>query len=451
MSNVVLFISDEHNPFVASVYGHTRVSTPNMDQLAAAGIVFENAYCPSPLCLPARSAFLTGRRVHQLQTYNNCTLKLKTDIPSLGQLLAKNDIHTVYVGKVDAYAKSDKLGFSRMILPGDRGDPGDTHFRRTPLAIRNEAATRREGFGPREDPYAGDDNIVDMALNWLREDAPNLERPWLLIVAINAPHFPHFTTPELWEMYSTAGDLPQFGPNCESANHPFALDLRAHFQTDLFTQRQIRGLRRGYLGCVTYVDRQLGRLAQTIEQAGLSTSTNLVYTSDHGDMLGKFGLWWKCSLYEDSVRVPLIVAGPDFSPGVRIKTPVDLLDLNASIFSVFGVKRPEELCGEPLQEISVTDEDRVVFSEYHGHGTHSGAFMVRKGNWKLIWYDDAPHQLFDLAHDPNELRNLYESEPTKAAELEKDLRRICSPEDENQRAHEFESRQIRALNDILNS
>ena len=156
-------------------------------------------------------------------------------------------------------------------------------------------------------------------------------------------------------------------------------------------------------------------------------------------------MWWKCTLYEDAVRVPLIVAGPGFDAGARVSTPVDLLDLQATPFAATGSRRPEEWTGAPLQEIAADDGERVVFAEYHGHGTRSSAFMVRRGHRKLIHYHDAPLQLFDLASDPDELHNLATAQPEVVRELERELHKVCSPAEENRRAEEFIARQLRAL------
>jgi len=207
-------------------------------------------------------------------------------------------------------------------------------------------------------------------------------------------------------------------------------------------------MRRGYLGCVTAADRQLGKLLDSLERTGLLKNTVVAYTSDHGDMMGKFGMWWKCSLYEDSARVPLIVAGPGFRAGVRIQTPTSLLDLQAGIFRALRVKRPSTWSGKPLQDISRNDTHRVLFTEYHGHGTRGSAYMIRKGRWKLIWCAEAPHLLFDLQTDPNELHNLAEARSKVVAELTADLRKICDPQQENDRAETFIRRQIALLRDI---
>lgn len=444
MPNVLIYMSDEHNPFVSSVYGHPRVRTPHLDRLAAAGTVYQNAYCPSPLCAPSRSAFLAGRPAHQVRVYNNCNV-IRHPWPSYGAVLAAQGVHTVHAGKVDAYDAAGRLGFSEMLAVHDRHQPGDLNFRRAPLAIRQGAHQRADGFGPRPERLAGDVRVVDEAVAWLTERAPGLGRPWTLTVNTGAPHFPHWVTPELWELYRDDGDLPPYGVGSGPGHHPYARDLQAHFETERFTPEQIRGLRRGYLGRVTFVDQQLGRLMDAVQRAGLAGETVVAYASDHGEMLGKFGMWWKCSLYEDSVRVPLVVAGPGFGAGRRVRAPVSLLDLQAAMFSAVGAERPSEWWGRPLQEVPTDDPERVVFAEYHGHGVRSGAFMVRRGGYKLLYNMAAPHQLFDLERDPDELENLAEREPGVVAGLEGELRRLCDPEAEDRRAWEHEREQVEAV------
>lgn len=436
--NAVLLMSDEHNPFYSSLQGHPAVHTSNMVRLAQGGTLFENCYCPSPLCVPSRSSFVSGRRVHDTQMYSNCNA-ITFDYPSYGRVLRDQGVHSVHVGKMDVYRPTAELGFSEFMLPGDRQQPGDINFVRHPLSIRSDGAARAGEFGPQDaNPFQHDDDVVGAAVQWLDTRPRELDTPWTLAVCIVKPHFPHRVTPELWDMYPDGGDLPRYGREEVLAQHPYAQDLRAHFQTDAFTEDQVRGLRRGYLGCVTYVDRQIGRVMDAVERNGLAGDTVFIYTSDHGEMLGKFGLWWKCSLYEDSVRVPLVVAGPGFEAGVRATTPVDLLDVQATLFEATGARRPSDWAGRPLQHIPRDDADRVVFSEYHGHGARSGGYVIRKGNWKLIYCMEAPHQLFNLAEDPDELRNLAADVTDKRRELESELRGICDPDAENERAHAFE-------------
>lgn len=444
MYNTIVVMSDQHNPFVSSAYGHPIARTPNLERMARHGTWFRNAWCPSPLCMPSRSAFMAGRRVHELQTYNNCNLGVRSVAASYGKSLGDAGVHTVYVGKVDAYDRGERLGFSEMLLPEDRNLPGDVRIRRRPLQVRHQAARRANGYGVKEEAFDGDLSKVDRALRWLAETATGIGKPWTLTVNLVKPHSPQWNTREFWEKFPE-GDLPRCGMTEETARHPYAGDLRKHFCTETFTEEQTRGLRRGYYGNVSFVDQQLGRMMDAMDRAGLTGTTNLIYVSDHGEMLGKFGLWWKSALYEDAVRVPCFAMGPSFRAGAIVETPVDLLDVRASLFRSAGVPLPAGEKGTALQDIPGDDPERVVFAEYHGHGTRSGAFAVRNRDWKLIWCAEAPHQLFHLAEDPDERHNRYGDCRPEAKKLETALRQICSPEAENERAHAFEARQLALL------
>ena len=153
-------------------------------------------------------------------------------------------------------------------------------------------------------------------------------------------------------------------------------------------------------------------------------------------------MWWKCNLLEDAARIPCIAAGPDFPAGRRIATPVDLHDVQASVFSVTGAAHPAGWNGVPLGAIAPNDTERVVYSEYHGHGTRAGSFMVRRGNWKLIHHIAAPDQLFDLAADPEELDNRFAMNRPIAADLSSVLTEICDPATVQEQAEAFWQLQV---------
>ena len=442
MSNLIVFMSDEHNPRYSSPYGHDFVDTPNMQWLADNGTLFEHAYCPSPLCVPSRSAFLTGKRVHAVSAYGNNRRGIPPETHGLGAVLGKQGVHTVFVGKVHAYRPVDELGFSETILAHDGSFYFDKGQQRRPLAVREGAAERFDKYGPHETPWGNDVRYMDVAVDWLQTRAPAMDRPWVLYVNLVKPHFPHFCTEELWDKYRDHGDLPEHGVESATAQHPYAVDLRTHFRLDGVPEEHVRGLRRGYYACVSFIDEQLGRLLSALVEAGLAGTTNLVYTSDHGEMLGKFGLWWKCNLLEDAARIPCIAAGPDFDSGVHVATPVDLHDVQASVFSLTGAEHPQAWHGSPLERLPADDPDRLVFSEYHGHGTRAGSFMVRRGDWKLIHNIEAPDQLFDLGNDPEELENRVEAEPVKARELGAALAEICDPGAEDRKAEAFWEKQM---------
>ena len=165
-----------------------------------------------------------------------------------------------------------------------------------------------------------------------------------------------------------------------------------------------------YYGLCTWLDHNIGQIMAGLEQAGFLENTTVIYTSDHGDNVGARGLWGKSNLYKESVSVPLIMAGPGIAPGV-CNTPVSLLDISATIPAYFGAKFQGD--GAPLTDIAANpdDPDRPILSEYHSAGAVSGAFMLRKGRFKLNWYIGFPPELFDLVDDPEELKDLA-ADPT---------------------------------------
>lgn len=443
MPNVLLVMTDSHSPFVSSVYGHPFVITPNMERLARMGTVYENAYCASPLCVPARSAFMTGRYVHEIEVFNNCHA-IDAEYPTYGGVLREQGVHTAYIGGgTRLFCDEDKFGFAEMLLTIPRKLSLNTNFVRSNLDP--PPGPPKLEYGVREDAWAVDEARVDCAVQWLTERAPQLTTDWTLTVGLFAPHRPLYARREYWELYESHKSLPDLGPDEESAQHPYARDLRRWQRADRFTEADVLGLRQGYYAAVTFVDHQLGRLLDALESTGRLDDTVVIFTSDHGEMLGKFGLWWKCTLFEDSVRIPLIVAGPGFARGARVETPVGQLDIQATLFRAVGRDRPAGWHGEPLQDIPAADPDRVVFSEYHGPGVRSGAFMVRRGRWKLMYNMAAPLQLYDLVGDPDERVNLYARMPDVAGELERELRRICDPEDVNARAHARERKQYEII------
>ena len=136
MSNVVLLMSDEHNPFVSSMHGHAWAHTPNMQAIADRGAWFEHAYCPSPLCTPCRSSFMTGLHVHQHRVYSNCTVNTDFDYPTYGQRLEDQGVCSVHVGKAHVYTDPSRLGFSAMHMAGGFSSSGDKNIRRRPDAAR---------------------------------------------------------------------------------------------------------------------------------------------------------------------------------------------------------------------------------------------------------------------------------------------------------------------------
>ncbi len=449
--NILILMTDEFNPKYSSPYGHPFIETPNMERLASRGTMFLNTYCPSPLCQPSRSAFMFGQPVHRIQAYNNCCTS-QTDQPTFGEILREQGCYTAHIGKLDVIKQPDRLNFSEMDGQGFR-NPGDLNISRNPINIRPIetplGGTRFSNYGPhKNNPYKSDTEKIEKGINWLKSTGKKLNMPWVLSVHISKPHFPMWTTPELWEQYANHADLPKYDASEKSARHPYAQDLRTHFQTHRFTEEAIRNLRRGYYAHITYVDTMLGRIMNTLEETDLSSNTVIIFTSDHGEMLGKFGMWWKCSLFDDSAKVPLLIAGPGFNGRGKINTPVDLFDLMTTIFAVLEREKPRSWPGKSLLDITANNTSHTAFCEYHGHGTRGSGYVVRQGPWKLHYYVRAENLLYNMEEDPEELSNVIQEHPKTAAELEKTLRSICDPEEEDSRAEQFIQNQLQDLKNM---
>ncbi len=197
----------------------------------------------------------------------------------------------------------------------------------------------------------------------------------------------------------------------------------------------------GYHGLCSFLDENIGKILGTLNDGGWADNTRIVYTSDHGDNVGTCGLWGKSNMYEESVGVPLVVAGPDIPSGVTVSAPVNLLDLYPFIMDTVGEKDgktvPAAHPGCDIGEIMAgTHDDRAVFSEYHGMGSKTAAYMIRKGPYKLVYYTDYEPQLFDLSTDPEELNDLAKAENARPIldDLTQELRRICDPEQVDRKA-----------------
>ena len=446
--NLLIIMSDQHTRSVTGCYGHDFISTPNLNRLATQGTRFNAAYTPCPVCVPARGAFATGKYVHQVGYWDNAT-PFTGEVPSWHSLLRDRGHQTVSIGKLHFRADTDDNGFSdeqiSMHIIDGEGDLLGL-VRDEDMPKRGASWKMAQMAGPGESIYTRyDRDITARAQTWLHEEAPKYtDKPWVLFVSLVAPHFPLSAPSEhFYRYYNRDLPPPKLYDQRNSSIHPYVDTYRATFAYDEFfeTPDMLKRGQAGYLGLVSFMDEQVGKVLTALADAGLQETTRVVYTSDHGDNLGNRGLWGKSVMYEEAVAVPLIMAGPDIPSGRAVETPATLLDIFPFIVDCAG-ERDGETVPDDLPGVSVTDlidgiiPDRVAFSEYHGMGSKTGAFMIRKGAYKLIYYINYPPQLFNLEDDPEELNDLGQA-PEAAPiidELRVELRTICDPEEVDRRA-----------------
>ena len=435
-SNLIVLMSDEHTAKIMGCAGHPFVRTPHLDRLAKRGTRFDKAYTNTPICVPARASFATGKFGHQTRHWDNATPYF--GVPeSWGHHLQRNGNPVGSIGKLHYRNADDPVGLDFQQIPMHVVDGvGDLlGCLREPLPRRWKSRDLADGAGPGETSYtAYDRRVTEGAIEWIedrgRSDTAQ-SKPWTLFVSMVAPHFPLTAPQEFYDLYASMDLMPK--KPAREDDHPWLKAQRHCFVYDNFTDEKTRAALTAYYGLVSFMDANVGRILDAVDAAGLTEDTRIVYVSDHGDNMGERGLWGKSNLLEEAAAVPLIIAGPGIPQGRVCETPASLVDMFPTVLDCAGLEVADrELPGRSLLQLANEPEDksRVAFSEYHAAGAIAAAFMIRRGTWKYIHYVGMEPQLFDLASDPDELNDLGSS-PAHAdirAELHAELLKICDPE-----------------------
>ncbi len=439
-TNVLYIMSDQHSPHVTGCYGNPVVRTPNIDALAARGTRFAHAYCSTPICVPSRASFATGRYAFTIGAWDNASPYTGAEAASWGHRLTAQGHHVTTVGKLHYRSASDPNGFPDERLPMHVLEGvGDLYgLLRAAMPVRPQSRHQVYEARAGESEYTRYDRAVAQeSARWLREEAGRYDTPWCLMASFVTPHFPLVAPEEFFNLYPPESlPLPIQWRSEEWPRHPVLETMRRQQGLDdPIDEGTIRTAMAAYYGLVSFMDAQVGIVLEALDAAGLRESTRIVYTSDHGEQLGEHGLWWKSAMYDGCCAVPMIVAGPDVPEGKVSTTNVSLLDSFPSIVEAVGASpAPEDadLPGGSLWQIARdVDCDRTVFSEYHAIFSPSGVFMLRTGRYKYVYYAGGyPPQLFDMERDPWECRDLA-TDPAHASVLvacERALRAICDPD-----------------------
>jgi choline-sulfatase len=454
--NLLIIMSDQHTRNAMGCAGHPRIRTPNLDRLAARGTRFTSCWTPCPVCVPARAAFATGKYIHQIGFWDNAD-PYEGSIPSWHHRLRDTGHRVVSIGKLHFRSDDDDCGFSQSIVPMQvvEGKGDLLGLIRDDLPVRGAAYKMARLAGPGESPYTQyDREIAARAQVWLHDEAHKFgDKPWVLFVSFVAPHYPLTAPPEHFYRYfdDPALTMPAFYERGARPDHPFIRDYARAFNFDDYfaTPADVRRAVAGYFGLCSFMDEQAGKVLDALAATGHAASTRVVYTSDHGDAVGKRGLWGKSTLYEETVGVPLIVAGDRIPQGQVVDTPANLVDVYPFIIDCVGesgarMVEPDHP-GVSLERLANGETpERTILSEYHGMGSTTGAFAIRHGAFKYVHYVKYPAQLFDLAHDPEEAEDLAGNPAFAgiAAECEARLRRLLDPEAVDARAKRRQAEQL---------
>ncbi len=455
--NMLYIISDEHARSAMGCYGHPQVKTPNLDRLAAQGTRFTNAYTPSPTCVPARASLATGQWVHQIGTWCSAQPYEGQAQSWMGRLRA--DGHQVAsIGKLHFRDSHKRNGFSEEILPLHivNGRGWVKGLMRDPLpSYEREAQEFAEQVGPGESSYTMyDRHVTTAACEWLQQRAAQPEeKPWVLFLSLVCPHYPLLAPQEFFDMYDPGTvDLPFAAEPSEWPQNPAMQAFYQFYNYDpFFDEERIRLARASYYALCTFLDHNIGQVLQTLEAEGLTDDTRIIYTSDHGEMLGNHGQWTKMCMYEDSAAIPFIMSGPNIPQSKVVDTAISLVDSYQTIVECVGETLTEieqNLAGDSLFDIIAGEnKGRVGFSEYHDGATNHGFFMLRLDDWKYIYFVNHPPQLFNLKDDPLELNDLgiHPGYANVRAHCEAELRKIVDPEAADAQAQASQAARLEEL------
>ena len=417
--NIVLIMADQLAAPFLGAWGGPAI-TPAIDRLGDEGVVFAATYSNSPLCAPARFAMMTGQQNSKIGAYDNAS-ELASAVPTFAHHLRNAGYQTSLVGKMHFVGPDQLHGFEERlttdIYPADFGwtpnwlDP-DGRF---DWWYHNLDSVTQAGVADATNQLDYDDEVGHRAVRKIRDLARTKdERPFMMTASFTHPHDPYVARQEFWELYDGVTiPMPTTGPIAEADLDPHSARLRKVICADTteVSAEQIKAARRAYLANCSYVDHWIGQLVETLKNHSLAHNTIVIFTADHGDMLGERGLWYKMNFYEHSARVPLIMWSPGRLAPRRIETLSSLLDIAPTMLDFAGVDIPAAFDGRSLVEqlAGVEDGLRIVTGEYLGEGAVAPIFMLRRGNLKYIFSQPDGEQLFDLDADPHELNNVADA------------------------------------------
>ncbi|MEM9160883.1 MAG: sulfatase-like hydrolase/transferase [Verrucomicrobiota bacterium] len=430
--NILFLLSDEHSfrfmsRFSEMPFGEP-VQTPSLDRLAERSAEFMNAYCQMPLCTPSRLCLLTGREARRAGAWTNGST-LDPELTTLPQCLGEAGYATCLVGKMHLGGCNQMAGFRDRPYGDLTGGTGHQGQEKPDWYEGSRFRWRIDNVGALEAPESvlQEHVVAQETIAWVREQRyRDPETPWFLCASFSRPHFP-LTAPKRWldEYPPEKITLPKAPAAGDSFHHPSCERLRKEFEVDALTQEETMRMRSGYFACVSYLDEILGDLLDRLERSGDLDNTVIVYTSDHGELAGEHGGWWKHSFHEASIRVPLILSMPSHRKGgkksARLETPVSLVDLFPTLCRLAGAAYPSDLDGRDLSESvleGVEPESKPVVSDNLVPRWGAGAEfrMAREGRYKYVRFRSGSELLFDLSGDPEEQKDLILRGMDEAAE-----------------------------------
>lgn len=419
--NILLIMADQMAGPALPIYGHPLVQAPYLTDLGTNGVVFDSAYCNSPLCAPSRFSMMTGQLPSRIGAYDNAA-ELPAAIPTLAHYLRLLGYRTCLSGKMHFVGPDQLHGFEERlttdIYPSDFGwTPDWERPEERPSWYHNMLSVVQAGTCQTSNQLDFDEEVAFKSVRKLYDLARDEdERPFFLLVSFTHPHDPFAITPEQWDRYDHDDiDLPAVPPIPYDQLDPHSQRLYRVSAMDQYAQTEERVLnaRHAYYGAISYVDDKVGQLLQALRATRQLENTIIIFTSDHGEMLGERGLWYKMSFFEWSARIPLLIHAPGRFLPRRVSSHVSLVDLLPTLVDMGSDGQIMEYAAPidgrsllPLLHGDTSGAADIALGEMLGEGAIAPLLMLRRGRYKYIYSQPDPEQLYDLAADPHELVNL---------------------------------------------
>ncbi len=409
--NIILIMSDQHNPHAMGCAGNPIVQTPNLDALARRGVRFGNAYCPYPLCAPSRSGFMAAQYPSDVGVYDNSG-GLSSDTPTFAHGFGAVGYEAVLCGRMHFRNPDQFHGFEKRIHADCGGlskEIQGSGYNRT--TGQTKYGVQVSGYG--ETGYRHyDKSVTETACKFIAARRAD-DRPYALVIGYISPHNPLICGAEDFAYYmAQIPPLEPESPEYLNALHPAMKNWRARRGVDDIAPEQNRRGLAAYYGLTTELDRHIGRIVDAVNATADEDNTVIIYTSDHGDMAHEHGMWWKSSFYEGSVGIPLICSWPGHFCENQVEDAiVSLIDVGPTALEIAGADPLPDVAGKSfapfLKGVPASDWANEVFAEYIGLLGDRPACMIRTGPWKLNYYAESDScQLFNIDEDPDERRDL---------------------------------------------
>jgi choline-sulfatase len=432
--NVLVMFADQLRADALACYGNPICQTPNLDRLAAEGVLFENSFTPNPICVPARATLATGNYPHRATGIKENHGRITDDQPRMAQHFSDAGYETYACGKLHyvPYAAPDEPRLLHGFQHCDLTESGRLIAQHDPegklrgledyhdyLADVGWAGyTRAHGIGnndvrpcptPLPAEHHVDHWVADRTIDRLRTHAAqHADQPFVTFCSFPKPHSPYDPPAEFADLYDPRTLPAPFGDASSLADrNPYMDRLRYTHGISSLSPAALRVIRKYYYGLISHQDAQIGRVLAALDELGFADNTIVVYSADHGDLMGDFGTFFKCSFLEGSVRVPMLWRGPGLPAGERRKQLVGLQDVLPTLAAMTDCPLDADVHGLDIKGTLTGDAPtRDVFYSQCLDVPRQSA-MLTDGRWKYAWAQEGPtEELYDLEEDPHELVNL---------------------------------------------